>query len=208
MQFASGLSLALSTSKRCLRICGGPRRVRQTAGHVAARFEECRDRRSIRIVRKAIGLRLERHAAATASEGRAGVAARSGSASGGGRCRWGRCRWSSSRRSCGSAGSRTLTTASTPTPPLIRWTAVGAHPHAGKIDLAVGRARRRCIFPHVALRVPRHARVANLPPLRGDGHGTDHHHAGHHPVNCLGHLEPLTLSLSPGRTTWQRAYAG
>ena len=78
---------------------------------------------------------------------------------------------------------------------LVRRSAVGAHPHAGEVDLAVGRPRRRGILAHVALCVPRDARVWNLAPLRRDGHGTGHHHANH-AVNCL-HL------FNPSESPWR-----
>ena len=85
MHIASGLSRAWSAS-RCFRISAAHGVYGQTAGDVAAGFEERRDRRAVRIEWESFGRRLELHAAAAAPESGVGVAA-------GGRClsTWGRC---------------------------------------------------------------------------------------------------------------------
>ena len=76
-------------------------------------------------------------------------------------------RRSSALRLCTTALSTALSLASTTTA-ASRRTAVGAHPGARKVWLAVSRARRRRSHDHIALRIARDACFLILGPLRSD----------------------------------------
>ena len=124
MQLASGLSLALSTSNRCLRISRAHVGVRKTAVDVAAGLEERRDRRTIRIEGEGFGRRLELHAASSSAKRGVRIAPAAAPAP---------CLPSAGAGAAASAPpslrSAALTLASAASL-ASRRTAVGAHPHA------------------------------------------------------------------------------
>ena len=172
MHIASGLSLALSR-KPLLSDLRGPRRIRQTARHVAAGLEERGDRRTVGIKGEAL------RSAVRAARRRGRRRMR----------RW--CHRQRAPATSACPGLRPALPAAArlpPAPPVAgaafasgraaafalppaasvaaRRSAVGALPHAGEVGLAVRRARRRGGPAHVALRVPRHAGIRMLRPLR------------------------------------------
>ena len=186
MQLASGLSFALSTSKRCFRMSGAhgvygrpPVMLPPASKNVATGGPfGSNGKRSVCGSSVTPPRPPPKAAPVSPPRGAPRPAAAAGAA-------WRRWRSRSRRRSAPRrprrrrAGAAPASAASS-----FGRTAVGAHPHAGKVDLAVGRPRRRRILAYVALRVPRDARIGNLAPLRRDGHGTGHHHANH-AVSCL-----------------------
>ena len=91
-----------------------------------------------------------------------------------------------------------------PAPPRPRprpgGAAVGAHPHAGEVDLAVGRARGRRVVADAALRVARHRRVLRFRPLRRERHGTPDENGGDEGDGSV----HLGLRLQPGDGRGQR----
>ncbi len=167
-----------------------PRREGKSALHVAAGFEERRDRRTLRIKRERRRGRLERDAASAGLErGRPGVAI---AASGGRRCSgWRRACCRCTRRWCtrtwcarSASASRAAASASG------GWRAVRAHPDAREVGLAVRRPRRRRVVVDLAVRGARNGCIRNLGPLCRERRGGNQNETTHNQL--------LHLSLSHG----------